>query len=131
MPNVEITTPDGVADAYLIRPDGDPRGGVLFVMDAFGLRPRIEEMANRIADAGYVVLAPNVFYRAGRDPLPPMPDPEDPDARGAFFAQVRPLMEQLGPEAAASDGGAYLDRLEQELPGPFGVTGYCMGARFG
>src|SRR3954451_6146878 len=131
MPNVEITTPDGVADAYLVRPDGDPRGGVLFVMDAFGLRPRIEEMANRIADAGYVVLAPHVFYRAGRDPLPPLADPEDPDAPGAFFAPAPPLREQLDREAAARAGGACLDRLEQELPGPFGVTGYCMGARFG
>jgi len=59
---VEIQTADGVADAYLSTPDdgGDRRGGVLFVMDAYGLRPRIEEMADRIAAEGYAVLAPNV-----------------------------------------------------------------------
>src|SRR4051795_347035 len=57
MPTVEITTPDGVADALLVRPEGEPRGGVLFVMDAFGLRPRIEEMAERIAGEGDVGLA--------------------------------------------------------------------------
>ena len=39
---------------------------MLFFMDAFGLRPRIAEMAQRIADWGYVVLAPNVFHRDGR-----------------------------------------------------------------
>ena len=71
---VEVTTPDGAADAYLARPDGRAHPGVLFIMDAFGLRPAIEEMADRIAADGYVVLAPNVFYRAGRSPVLPLPD---------------------------------------------------------
>ena len=39
--------------------------GVLFMIDGIGLRPRIEEMADRIAAQGYVVLAPNAFYGAG------------------------------------------------------------------
>jgi carboxymethylenebutenolidase len=129
---LDIPTPDGVADAYVSRPDGDgEHPGVLLVMDAFGLRPRIEEMADRIAAPGYVVLAPNVFYRAGRSPLFDVPDLSDPDNRAAFIAQVRPLMDQLGAEAAARDGGAYLDFLEAEAPGPVAITGYCMGVRFG
>ena len=64
---IDVTTPDGVADAYLARPDDDgAHPAVLFVMDAYGLRPQIEQMADRIAAAGHVVLAPNVFYRSGR-----------------------------------------------------------------
>jgi carboxymethylenebutenolidase len=63
---VQIQTPDGVADAYLARPDGGRHPGVLFLMDAFGLRPAIETMVDGIAAGGYAVLAPNVFYRAGR-----------------------------------------------------------------
>ena len=67
---VEIATPDGSADAYLVRPGGDgPFPGVLMFMDAFGLRPRLEEMAARIADRGYAVLVPNLLYRSGRPPL--------------------------------------------------------------
>ena len=63
---VDITTEDGVADAYLVRPGGaGPFPGVLLYMDAFGLRPRIEEMAGRIAERGYAVLAPNLLYRGG------------------------------------------------------------------
>src|SRR5947199_1089383 len=104
---VDIRTPDGVADAYLTRPDdGDKHPGVLFIMDAFGLRPRIEQMADRIADHGYVVLAPNVFYRAGRAPVLPMPDFTDPDSRGGFMQSIRPLIEQLTPERLAQDGTA-------------------------
>ena len=133
MPTTEldIPTPDGAADAVLARPAGEPRAAVLFVMDAYGLRPRITEMAERIAAEGYVVLAPNVFYRGGRAPVLPMPDLRDPGARSAFFSDVRPLIDALGPDAADRDGGAYLDALATEAPGPAAITGYCMGARFG
>jgi carboxymethylenebutenolidase len=128
----DITTPQGTADAYLTRPSqGEARHGVLFLMDAFGLRERIEQMADRIADQGFVVLAPNLFYRAGRAPLFDMPDLTDPDNRTSFFDQVRPLMDALTPDNIQSDGGAYLDRLAEEVPGPFALTGYCMGARVG
>src|SRR5437764_8845691 len=103
---VEIRTPDGVADAYLTRPDhGERHPGVLFVMDAYGLRRRIEEMADRIAGRGYAVLAPNVFYRAGRAPVLPFPDMSREDARAEFFEAVRPLMSELTPERLAADGG--------------------------
>ena len=132
MPIVEIPTPDGVADAYLARPDDDrPHPGVLLIMDAYGLRERIEEMADRIAEHGYVVLAPNVFYRAGRAPVIPMPDMSDPEGRGAFFQKVRPLMDELTSERLARDGAAYLDYLAELAPGSVAITGYCMGARVG
>jgi carboxymethylenebutenolidase len=129
---VDVETADGLADAYLTRPDGDGEfPGVLLVIDAFGLRPRIEEMADRIAGQGYVVLAPNALYRAGRAPVLPMPDFTDPDNRAGFMQSVRPLIEQLTPEAISRGGEAYLDFLSNEASGPVGITGYCMGARVG
>jgi carboxymethylenebutenolidase len=129
---LEIETPDGTADAYLTRPDGgDRHPGVLLIMDAYGLRPRIEEMADRIAERGYAVLAPNVFYRAGRAPVLPFPDMTSEEARGVFFKGVRPLMEQLTPERLAADGAAYLDELARVADEPVAITGYCMGVRFG
>ena len=64
---LDLPMPDGVCDAYIARPAEDgPHPPVLLIMDAIGLRPRIREMAERLADDGYVVLAPNVYYRAGR-----------------------------------------------------------------
>ena len=129
---VEVTTPDGVADAYLARPDDRAHPGVLFIMDAYGLRPAIEEMADRIASDGYVVLAPNVFYRAGRSPVLPLPDLTDAEQRTRFFQSLRPLFEQLTPEGLVADGRAYLDYLAGVAgPGPVAITGYCMGARIG
>lgn len=128
---VDIKTEDGVADAYLSRPDDEAHPGVLFIMDAFGLRPRIEEMADRIAERGYVVLAPNVFYRAGRTSQMEVPDLSDPDARASFFQSLRPMMDQLTADAVARDGAAYLDYLEQLDAVPIAITGYCMGGRVG
>jgi carboxymethylenebutenolidase len=101
-------------------------------MDAYGVRPTIEEMADRIAADGYVVLAPNVFYRAGRSPVVPMPDLSDPEERASFFQSIRPLIGQLTPQRLATDGVAYLDYLAGvPAPGPVAITGYCMGARVG
>ena len=129
---IEIRTPDGVADAYLTRPDDQPHPGVLFIMDAYGLRPTIYELADRIAGDGYLVLAPNVFYRAGRSPVVPMPDVSDPEQRTKFFQSIRPLIEQLTPERLAADGSAYLDYLAHVgSPPRVAITGYCMGARIG
>src|SRR5205085_1326491 len=63
---VDIQTRDGVADGFVAAPDdGAEHPAVLFYMDAFGPRPRLEEMAGRLAEQGYVVLVPNVFYRHG------------------------------------------------------------------
>jgi carboxymethylenebutenolidase len=129
---VEVRTPDGVADAYLTKPDDrQPRPGVLLMMDAYGLRPRIEEMADRIAGRGYAVLAPNVFYRAGRAPVLPFPHMSREGARAEFFRGVRPLMNELTPPRVAADGGAYLDELAKVAAEPFAITGYCLGARLG
>src|SRR2546423_14695621 len=130
--HLDIQAPDGVADSYLTRPDdGERHPGVLFLMDAFGLRPRIEEMADRIAERGYAVLAPNLFYRAGRAPVLPFPDMTEETGRAEFMKGVRPLMGELTPERMAGDGAAYLDELAKVADGPVVITGYCMGVRLG
>src|SRR5437588_9845113 len=120
---VDIPTPDGVANAYLARPGDKSHTGVIFIMDAFGLRPTINEMVDRIAADGYVVLAPNVFYRAGRSPVLPLPDLTDPEQRTSFFQSLRPLIEQLTTERIAADGAAYLDYLAAAgATEPFAIT---------
>jgi carboxymethylenebutenolidase len=129
---IEIAMPDGVADAYLTQPDDGARHpGVLLIVDAFGLRPQIEQMADRIAARGLTVLAPNVFYRDGRADPSSLPDLKDASQRAPFMRTLMPRLLSLTPERVAADGGAYLDALEQHADGPFAVTGYCMGGRVG
>ncbi|UDY22765.1 dienelactone hydrolase family protein [Nocardioides sp. Kera G14] len=132
---IEIQTSDGTAEAYLARPEEgvEVKGGVLFFMDAIGLRPRIAEMVDRIASWGYIVLAPNVFYRWGTaEELEPKGSLMDPESRAAFFASgVMDRVNGLTSDLAAVDTVAYVATLQSyvgpELP--LATTGYCMGAR--
>lgn len=127
---VDIETQDGVADAYLSRPEEEGTyPAVLLLIDAFGLRPRIEKMADRIAAKGFVVLAPNVFYRSGRAPVISLDGLGDPEKRGAIYEQIMPLIKELTTERIVSDADAYLQTLEQAGRGPVAITGYCLGGR--
>lgn len=132
---ITIETPDGTAEALLVTPsEGDgPWPGVLLLMDVFGVRPYLEEMARRIASWGYVVLVPNVFYRDGSvaELLPQGPQ-DTPQERAAYFSVAKPRIARLTSEKAVPDLRAYLEVLESRTevrPGPVGVVGYCMGAR--
>jgi carboxymethylenebutenolidase len=131
--SVDIPTQDGVADAYLTHPDdSSPHPAVLLYMDAFGLRPHLKKMADRLARAGYTVLAPNVFYRHGRAPVVELPDVIDPVRRPEIFERLGPIMNSLTPDLAMRDADAYLRWLTAcplSTDGPVGITGYCMGAR--
>ncbi|MFF4354448.1 dienelactone hydrolase family protein [Streptomyces sp. NPDC001530] len=130
---VDIRTADGIADAYLAHPDdGQAHPGVLMYQDAFGVRPHLTAMADRLAAAGYTVLAPNVFYLHGRIPVVELPAFIDMAARPDILGKVVPLMEALSPELTERDAGAFLGWFAQSplvTDGPVGITGYCMGAR--
>ncbi|WP_026448952.1 dienelactone hydrolase family protein [Actinopolyspora mortivallis] len=130
--SVDIPTPDGVADAYLAHPDDTAaHPGVLLYMDAFGIRPHLTAMADRLASSGYTVVVPNVFYRHGRTPVVELPEFIDPHQRPDLFERIGPIMRELTPERAVRDAGAYLEWLAtrpEAANGPVGVTGYCMGA---
>lgn len=139
---IEIEAAAGTAEALVARPgDGNDtaddvvRPGVLLCMDAIGLRPRIEEMADRIASWGYVVLAPNTFYRSGTaaETTPPTgTDLRDPEQRAAYASVTAPFLATLDAAAMDADVPCYVRAL-RALPGvsdgPIGVTGYCMGAK--
>ncbi|MFI8949952.1 dienelactone hydrolase family protein [Streptomyces sp. NPDC053750] len=129
---VDLPTEDGTADAYLVHPaDGGPHPAVLFFMDAFGLRPRLRAMADRLAGAGYTVLVPNLFYRQGRAPVVELPAFIGPEARPGLFERIGPAFHALTPERAMRDAGAFLRWLAQcpaAAGGPVALTGYCLGA---
>jgi len=130
---IEIPVPDGTAEAYVAHPPAGEGPGVLFFMDAIGVRPQIAAMCDRIAGWGYVVLAPNVFHREGRaEELAPEDDLGKPGAREAFFERAMPRVQALTPDLAEQDIPIYLAAL-RGLDGVYEDTvaavGYCMGAR--
>ncbi len=128
--DISITTDAGTAAAYLTGERGRP--GVLFFVDAIGLRTQTREMADRIASWGYVVLAPHVFYRDGSaTELAPSGDLREAGAREEFFASgVMDRVGALTPDRSGPDSRAWMETLLAHAgTGPVGVTGYCMGVR--
>ena len=132
---LDIETPDGVADASLATPEGEGKyPGVIFLMDAFGVRPVIDEWIKRIAARGYVVLAPNLLYRSSRSPIvEDVASATTVENRGKLFQSLMPMMQLLTPENVVKDAKAYIDFIQgvpETAPGPVALSGYCMGARF-
>ncbi len=129
---LSITMDDGPCEAYVTRPDDQPHPGVLMFPDAIGLRPQIEQMADRIASWGYVVLVPHMFYRSGSAvELAPPGDLRAPGAREAFFDVVWPIMQAHTAARARADLPHYVEALAAQpgVTAPFAVSGYCMGGR--
>jgi len=128
--DVTISTPDGSADAVLFTPAGKgPWPAVILWHDLAGLRPAFRDMGRTLAGQGYVVLAPNAFYRSARA------TGEEVDMRDAA-ARKR----QMDYRAAATDDGiardaiaymAYLDGLKQTArTRKAGTLGYDVGASY-
>lgn len=64
--HVTVRTRDGDCPAHVMVPAGDgPWPAVTFYMDAGGIRPAMQDMARHLADAGFVVLLPDLFYHYG------------------------------------------------------------------
>jgi carboxymethylenebutenolidase len=125
----KLPTADGQARAFSFQPEGDgPWHAVVFIMDAPAIRPALFQMCERIAEQGYFVLLPDLFWRAGPyAPLKPREVLVDPVARKAL---LEPLRNSTDPQRSTADLGAALEWLAlqpQVAPGPVALAGYCMG----
>jgi carboxymethylenebutenolidase len=126
--DIEIRTQDGTAEAGLFAPAGGGSGakaGVILYMDAFGPRPALDNMAERLAKEGYFVLVPDLFYRNGEyGPF---------DAKTAFSNEetgklIRGMIAGTTQDMTVRDSQAFINALTSHgVTGPIGTVGYCMG----
>jgi carboxymethylenebutenolidase len=125
--HVEIQAPDGLCPADVLTPSETGFWpAVIFYMDAGGIRPAVLAMAQRLADAGYVVLVPDLFYRYG--PYGPFVPAQV--FKGDVRAILGPLISTTGNDKAAEDTGAFLAYLDTrgDVEGDkAGAVGFCMG----
>jgi carboxymethylenebutenolidase len=138
---IDLRTPDGVLDCYLFTPGpsgsvaqtgpaGPPWPLVIVYMDAFGIRPALAGMAERLASHGYAVALPNLYYRHGA--FPPF-DPGAVVAGGTERDRFRTMIASISSTMVMRDTGQLLDALETSplvRRGPIAVVGYCMGGGF-
>ena len=63
----DIQTDDGWMDAFVVHPDENgPFPGVVVLMDIWGLREELFDIARKVAVTGYHCVVPNFWYRQGR-----------------------------------------------------------------
>lgn len=133
---IELSTSDGPMTTEIVTPatGNGPWPAVIFCFDAGGLRPSMTEMAQRIANFGYVVAIPDLFHRVGSISALLKPGQSnifaifgDDDARNKFMTVYYPSA--LAYDHVKVDAGAVLDHFAKrpDVKGGVGTTGYCMG----
>src|SRR5437660_3118931 len=120
---VEVEIPligkQGELPALLARPRLNAGAGVLVVADVFGRSPFYEELAGRLALAGYTALLPDFFFREG--PLPERTR-EAAGERRRKLDDARSLVD-------LSQAIGWL-KLQPNAGGRVGTVGFCMGGSF-
>jgi carboxymethylenebutenolidase len=128
---MDIRTPDGVLDCHLFYGGpGDPRPAVLMYMDAFGIRPDLASMADRLAGLGVVVALPNLYYRTG--PFEPF-DKSKVFTDGPEKTRFKGMIASIDAGMVMRDTAEVMRLLESRpgiRPGSMGAVGYCMGGGY-
>ena len=128
---VEITTPDGPADAFFLRPAKGRHPAIIMWPDVAGLRPAYLEMGRQLASAGYAVLVVNHYYRSAKAPiLASMAEWRTP----AGQARLKPMIAAITPPGVTSDTMAFVAWLDRQAATDrkrgIGTIGYCMTGPF-
>jgi len=123
---IKVPTRDGEMTAFIAHPDGaGPFPVAILYMDGVGYREQIRKNARRFAEAGFYVVAPDLYYRMGEALSFDLSDPSARDKLMAAASSVKPagfvadtkaLFEAIAADPAAAKG-------------PKVAVGYCMGAR--
>jgi carboxymethylenebutenolidase len=102
--------------ALLCRPQTGAGSGVLIVADVYGPSPFYEELAGRLALAGFTALLPDYFFRQG-----------SLAERTREVAMAR--AQQLDQNQTLVDLSQAIDwlHLQPFAAGPIGTVGFCMG----
>ena len=127
---IEIRTADGTADGLLYKEEGQRRPGVIHLTDIGGIRKSHRDMARRLAEKGYTVLMPNVFYRTTKPPVVDITIGMGDERTMKRFGELRA---PLTPEAVERDATAYVNFLSGHSAasaGSIGVVGYCFTGSF-
>lgn len=125
---IEIETADGLCPTHIVHPAGTgPWPGVIVYMDAVGIRPAMIEIAERIANAGYYVLLPDLFYRVDFDASQGLKLFTDAEFRRDVMTRVMPDHASVMRDTEAFL--AHFDARDEVRQDRVGITGYCMGGR--
>ncbi len=120
---VQLKVSDGTEmQAFVAKPEGPSKSGVLVFQEAFGVNVHIQEVTRRLAREGYLAVAPELFHRT----LPPggtLPYPTNND-----WSYIMPHFNAITREGSLADYQAAFDWLKGELKSDkIGCVGFCLG----
>jgi carboxymethylenebutenolidase len=115
---LEIPTPDGTLNGYLALPEAGAGPGLIVLQEIFGVGDYIKSAADRLAQIGYVALAPDLYWRI------------EPNATPGDLDEAMQFAQQLDHERAVQDSIAALNTLRgrpEVTNQAAGVVGFCLG----
>jgi len=117
----KVSTPDGTFDLTVWLPETGSGPGLLLIQEIYGVSDYITAVADDLAALGYVVAAPDLFWR-----LKPGHRSEHTEQG---LKESLELSSRFDPEQGVADAGAALDHLAAlpEVEGGLGVIGFCLG----
>ncbi|MFP6656086.1 MAG: dienelactone hydrolase family protein [Myxococcota bacterium] len=117
------TSQGGTMGGYLALPKGaGPHPAVLVFMEIFGVNDHIRDVTRRVADEGYVALAPDYFHRTG----PGIQLGYDDEGMSAGMEQLNQLVaDQMISDA--QDAMTFLAGREDVITDRIGAMGFCIG----
>jgi carboxymethylenebutenolidase len=119
---ISIASADGRSfDAYLALPPGGPAPAIVIAPSIFGITDAFKTTLDRYASRGFIVIAPDVFWRTHPGPLPPERTPD---------GQAR--MRACDHDELLDDLRRSVDALKTvpQWNGKFGIFGLCFGGKF-
>jgi carboxymethylenebutenolidase len=116
---VTVPTDAGDMPALLWRPASGRGPGLLLLQEIFGVSAYVQRRGADLAEAGYVVLAPELYWRQDAEPI-------DESAPGAIETAMG-RAQQLDWDTAVADAVAAYGELAGRADGPCGVIGFCLG----
>ncbi|TQM42817.1 dienelactone hydrolase family protein [Pseudonocardia cypriaca] len=116
----KITTPDGDFDAFCAVPETTPAPAVLVLQEVFGINDNIRGLTEQLAEAGYLALAPDVFWR-----VEPRFERKDESGLADGMAHVQQLDFDLVPGDLTAVMAHAL--AMPECNGRIGAVGFCLG----
>ena len=115
----------GTFAATAVLPDSGRGPGVLLFQEIFGVNDFLLSKANDLAELGYVVLCPDVFWRV----TPGVSLPHDESALQEAYGHMTAYAEQVDDADKVADLGSALDHLRElsEVDGGVAAMVYCLG----
>ena len=119
---------DGDFHAYRAVPAGTPKAAIIVIQEIFGVNAGIRRKCDTLAEAGYLAIAPDLFWRLERG------IELDPDIKPEFDRALE-LMGQFDQDKGVADIEASIRAIRSELGAndsgndKVGIVGYCLGGR--